>query len=74
MLRHGDDPSVEGALLVSLALRTSSPADLQRWARSGTPLVAIVPEHDEYLQPAAARERFSIVPQCVVVLVRRPGT
>lgn len=69
VLRHGDDLSVEGAFLVSPALRTSAAADLQRWARSGTPLVAIVAEHDEYLQPAAARERFSIVPQCEVVAV-----
>jgi uncharacterized protein len=73
VLRHGDDPSVEGALLISPALRTSTPADLQRWASRGTPLVAVVPEHDEYLPPAAARERFAVVRQCEVVTIFGAG-
>ena len=37
------------------------------WAESGKPLTALVPEHDDYLQPAEARERFSVVPQAEVV-------
>ena len=34
---------------------------------SGKPLVALVPEHDDYLQPPEARERFAAVPQAEVV-------
>ena len=30
-------------------------------------LVALVPEHDDYLQPPEARERFAAVPQAEVV-------
>ncbi len=66
-LRYGCDPSVEGALLVSPPLRYSTPADLAAWARSGKPLVALVPELDDYLRPAQARERFAAVPQAEVV-------
>lgn len=68
-LKYGCDPSVVGAVLVSPPLRFSEPADLQSWAESGKPLTAIVPEHDDFLQPPEARERFSVVPQCEVVAV-----
>jgi alpha/beta superfamily hydrolase len=70
-LRYGCDPSVVGAILISPPLRFSAPADLQRWAESGKPLVAIVPELDDYLRPAEARERFAVVPQAEVVDVPR---
>jgi alpha/beta superfamily hydrolase len=66
-IMHGCDPSVVGAILLSPPLRFSSPAHLQAWAASGKPLVALVPEHDDYLQPAEARERFAVVPQAEVV-------
>src|SRR4051812_30255500 len=43
-LRYGCDPSVVGAVLISPPLKFSSAADLETWAKSGKPLVAIVPE------------------------------
>jgi alpha/beta superfamily hydrolase len=70
-LRYGCDPSVVGAVLISPPLRFSTAADLEAWATSGKPLTAIVPEFDDYLRPAEARERFAVVPQCEVVDV--PG-
>lgn len=70
-LMYGCDPSVVGALLLSPPLRFSAPEHLQSWASSGKPLVAIVPEHDDYLQPPEARERFAVVPQAEVVGVDR---
>ncbi len=66
-LRHGCDPSVVGAVLISPPLKTATDQDLDQWATSGRPLVAIVPERDDYLQPPAARERFARVPQAIVV-------
>jgi uncharacterized protein len=66
-LMHGCDPSVVGAVLLSPPLRFSGPEHLQAWADSGKPLVALVPEHDDYLRPAEARERFAVVPQAEVV-------
>src|SRR3954447_18611006 len=66
-LMHGCDPSIEGAILLSPPLRYSSPADLERWAASGKPVLALVPELDDYLRPAEARERFAAIPQAEVV-------
>jgi len=68
-LRYGCDPSVQGAVLISPPLRFSSEDDLRRWADSGKPLVAIVPELDDYLSPPQAQERFAVVPQAKVVAV-----
>jgi hypothetical protein len=68
-LRCGTDPSVVGAVLVSPPLRFSGPEHLAAWAASGKPLTALVPELDDYLRPAQARERFAAVPQAEVVAV-----
>ena len=66
-LMHGCDPVVEGAILLSPPLRFSTEEHLATWAESGKPLVALVPEHDDYLRPPEARERFAAVPQAEVV-------
>ena len=68
-LMHGCDPAVEGAILLSPPLRYSTEADLRRWDASGKPLVALVPEFDDYLRPAEAKERFAAVRQAEVVPV-----
>ncbi len=66
-LMHGLDPHVTGAILLSPPLRYSRPEDLARWAESGKPVTALVPEHDDYLRPPEATERFAAVPQAEVV-------
>ncbi|WP_288797395.1 alpha/beta hydrolase [uncultured Arsenicicoccus sp.] len=66
-LMYGLDPAVEGAILLSPPLRWTEDQHLREWAVDGRPLVALVPEHDDYLQPAQARERFAVVPQAEVV-------
>lgn len=68
-LMYGCDPSVSGAVLISPPLRFAGPADLASWAASAKPLIAIVPEHDDFLRPDQARERFGAVPQAEVVAV-----
>jgi alpha/beta superfamily hydrolase len=68
-LMYGADPGVVGAILLSPPLRFSRPEHLQTWAASGKRLVAVVPEFDDYLRPAEARERFAAVPQAEVVAV-----
>jgi hypothetical protein len=67
VLMHAGDPAVRGAILLSPPLRFSTPEHLAAWAESGKPLTALVPEHDDYLRPAEARERFAVVPQAEVV-------
>ncbi len=66
-LMHGLDPSVSGAILLSPPLRFSTDEHLDAWAASGKPVLALVPEHDDYLQPPEARRRFARIPQAEVI-------
>ncbi len=66
-LMHGLDPVVQGAILLSPPLRYSAPSDLEAWAASGKRVSAFIPEHDDYLQPAAAVQRFAPLAQAEVV-------
>jgi len=59
--------SVEGAVLLSPPLHRATDADLTLWAHGGKPLTVLVPEHDDYLQPAEAARRFALVPQASVI-------
>lgn len=68
-LMHGADPSIEGAILLSPPLHRASDADLDAWSAFGKPLVALVPELDDYLRPEEARRRFSRVAQAEVIAV-----
>lgn len=67
ILRHGNVDPVRGAVLLSPPLRFTQPDDLAGWASSSRPLTCLVPEFDDYLQPAQAAERFAVVPQAEVV-------
>jgi uncharacterized protein len=65
------EAEVEGAILLSPPLRRAGDADLDRWAAAGKPLIALVPEFDDYLPPGEARRRFARVASAEVVAV--PG-
>lgn len=69
VLRYGLEPGVVGGIVLSPSLRFTTPDDLARWADDGRPLLAVVPEFDDYLRPDAARDRFAAVPQAEVVAV-----
>jgi alpha/beta superfamily hydrolase len=72
ILSHGhEDPSVVGAIVLAPPLKKAGDAELDAWANSGKPLVAVVPEFDDYLRPDEARRRFARVPSCEVVTVER---
>jgi alpha/beta superfamily hydrolase len=66
-LMHGNVDPVQGAVLFSPPLMWSKPEHLQTWADSKRPLLALVPELDDYLKPVEAKEKFAIVPQCEVI-------
>jgi alpha/beta superfamily hydrolase len=71
VLMWGNDPAVEGAILLSPPLRRATDADLDAWAAAGRPLAVLVPELDDYLRPDEARARLARVPQAEVVAVER---
>jgi alpha/beta superfamily hydrolase len=70
-LKYGLDPMVRGAILLSPPLKYSTDDDLRRWAAAGTPVTALVPERDDYLQPPEAVERFAPLTQAEVVPMAR---
>jgi hypothetical protein len=53
---------IKELILLSPPLIATSDEDLAFWAKDGRPITALVPEHDDYLKPEAARARFSKVP------------
>ncbi len=68
-LRHAKDGRHKGLILLSPPLRTTSEDELKYWSTDTRPMVALVPEFDEYLKPKAARERFSVIPQIEIIAV-----
>lgn len=68
-IKYGLDYPIDGAILLSPPLRRATDDELAAWAGSGKRLVAIIPELDDYLRPAEARLRFSVVPETELVAV-----
>ena len=68
-LKFARDKRVKGLILLSPPLRFSTEEDLQWWSSDGRPVIALVPEHDDYLQPDAARERFAVAPSIKIIAV-----
>ncbi len=68
ILKHSEVQPISGAVLVSPPLRFCAPADLQAWSRTGLPVVALIPEFDDYLQPAAATERFAEISNATLLV------
>ena len=68
-LQHAKDPRHKGLILLSPPLRTTTDAQLQYWNTDPRPITALVPELDDYLQPAQARERFAVVPTLKIIAV-----
>ncbi|WP_345764839.1 alpha/beta hydrolase [Diaminobutyricibacter sp. McL0608] len=68
-LMYGRELAVDGVILLSPPLHRATPAQLAAWAGDNRPMVALIPEHDDYLRPAAAAERFAPVPQIELVNV-----
>ncbi len=62
-LKYGLEHGIAGAILLSPPLHRTSEEELQRWNRSSAPVVAIIPEHDDFLKPAEAAERFAVLPR-----------
>ncbi len=68
-ISHARDPRVKGLILLSPTLLDIQDGDLEFWAADGRPVVALIPEFDDYLKPDQARERFSVIPQAQLIAV-----
>lgn len=68
-LQHAKDSRHKGLILLSPPLRTSTPEQLAYWNSDLRPIIALIPELDDYLQPAQARKRFSVIPHAQLIAV-----
>lgn len=68
-LKYARDHAVEGVILLSPPLHRTTDDELAAWAGNERTLVALIPELDNYLGPAEASTRFSVVPEAVVIPV-----
>jgi alpha/beta superfamily hydrolase len=68
-LKFARDKRVNGLILLSPPLRYSKEEDLQWWNNDGRPVIALVPEHDDYLKPDAARISFAPLKQISIIAV-----
>ena len=68
-LCHARDKRIKGLILLSPPLMKVDQSDLQFWAEDGRPITALIPEHDDYLKPAEARQRFATIPQIEIIAV-----
>jgi alpha/beta superfamily hydrolase len=66
-IKYGFDKNIAGAILLSPPLHRANESDLVNWVGSNKKLVAIVPEHDEFLAPKEATLRFSVLPDAQVI-------
>lgn len=70
-LQYATDPRVKGLILLSPPLRTTKKEQLEFWDLDGRPVIALIPEHDDYLKPDAAKEKFATIRQINLIAV--PG-
>ena len=68
-LRYARDPRIKGLILLSPPMQRTTAEDLEFWKRDGRPIVALIPEHDEYLNPVQAAERFASLPHIQLINV-----
>lgn len=66
-LMYGREYPVTGVILLSPPLHRATEEQVAGWAGDDRTLVALIPEHDDYLRPAEAKERFRRVPQIELV-------
>jgi alpha/beta superfamily hydrolase len=66
-LKHGRGHDIAGLILLSPPLRRTTERELAAWAGDERPMVAVVPEWDDFLPPVQARERFAAVPHARIV-------
>ena len=69
-LKYARDSRIKGLILLSPPLRFSEAEDLEFWAKDGRPIIALVPEFDDYLKPGDAAQRFSVIPHLDLISIK----
>lgn len=68
-LKWGREHPVEGIILLSPPLHRAEAADVDAWRGDPRPFVVLVPEHDDFLRPDAARAGFGTLAHAEIIAV-----
>lgn len=66
ILRHARRMDIAGVVLISPPLRTTTVGELEQWRDVQVPVIALVPELDDYLPPDRAKPALSGMAEIVV--------
>ena len=66
-LKYGREHEILGAILLSPPLHRATAEEVAAWEGDERRLSALIPEHDDYLKPAEAAERFASVPSMELI-------
>ena len=66
-LRYAKDARLTGLILLSPPMQRTKDSDLEFWQNDSRPVIAYIPEHDEYLNPEQAKERFKNFPRLTLI-------
>ena len=69
-LKYARDKRVMGLILLSPPLRFSTTDELAFWGQDGRGITALIPEFDDYLKPAQAKQRFVPIPQAELIAIK----
>ncbi|KKX99088.1 alpha/beta hydrolase [Microbacterium sp. Ag1] len=68
-LKYGREHDIEGLILLSPPLHRATPEEVAAWASTDRTVVVLVPELDDYLRPAEAKDRFASIPHATLIAV-----
>ncbi|MFJ4224993.1 alpha/beta hydrolase [Microbacterium sp. NPDC089695] len=68
-LKYGREHDIEGIILLSPPLHRATEAEVAAWSDADAEVVILVPELDDYLRPAEARDRFVAIPHANLIAV-----
>ncbi|KAB1891639.1 alpha/beta fold hydrolase [Microbacterium oxydans] len=68
-LKYGREHDIEGIILLSPPLHRATPEEVAAWASTDRTVVVLVPELDDYLRPAEAKDRFASIPHATLIAV-----
>ncbi|WP_460795874.1 alpha/beta hydrolase [Microbacterium sp. GXF0217] len=66
-LKYGREHDVAGVILLSPPLHRVTDEEIAAWAGDPRRVIALIPEFDDYLRPAAAHQRFASIPDAVLI-------
>lgn len=68
-LKYGRDHAIDGVILLSPPLHRATAEEVAAWRGESRQVIALIPEFDDYLRPAEARERFAPIDHARVIPV-----